>query len=111
MNPALTARPAHPSEAEWRMLRALLLDLIAHAGQQAAERGHEVLCFHDFALVVRRSGSGCRLCLDVALFGSGALIDRVRTAFASDCRQVAPFMHDSMGGHFQWLPEQEFVVG
>ena len=80
MNPNVLQH--QPEAAEWRMLRAMLGDLI----RAARAHGQATACFHGHRLVVRRIGGAARAWIEVTWLHGEGRIERVRTALACPSR-------------------------
>lgn len=88
---------AHPSAAQWRMLRALLHEALLHealapTGSRRRGRGRTTLRFQDWRLEVCWTRPGRAAIVEVGLFAGAVLVERVRTAVASQSEVAPPWL-------------------
>lgn len=93
---------AHPSAAQWRMLRALLHEVLVHeallhealapTGTRPRGRGRTTLRFQDWRLEVCWTRPGRAAVVEVGLFAGAVLVERVRTAVASQPEAPPPWL-------------------
>jgi hypothetical protein len=91
---------AHPSAAQWRMLLALLHEALLHeallqeslasTGTRRSGRWRTTLRFQDWRLEVCWTRPGRAAVVEVGLFAGAVLVERVRTAVASQPEAPPP---------------------